>query len=786
MAAPIEAAGLQHRWASSVRALVAAASLLLPAGSAHAGPRVVFLVPVPASESWQDQAFLSAVPAACRVNGDPIVLCVDPVEPWRPELLGFLNRYAPSRVFWIGETAPTKAPIRTEVETIACDSGERAACKLASKFFETSRTVVLYDPRDRSTALSAAVLAARIDAPLFPCSNGTLSRPVRECVSGLGAKRAVVVGLAKAPKLAGLSTKRLADAEAAVRWLSDHRHPVEYLAVTNPNDVTLGPAIKLSLAAVLLAAGRHGALVPLAYATQWKRRHAANAVLSQPPRGVVRSNAPVRGGTLAVEQHEAAFVTGRDPKGRWFVQIDRNGDGDFGDKSEQPVGTGGTLAFAGSQFTVDLDVDEHARGHALWLTSPTPTEMRSDLSRYREAARGNAEYVCLVGWPDTLPMAVVGSAHPIDSDLVSDVPLAQTDADPFVELATARFIADDCASGTLLACRSLAYDDFPDRSWQGKFATAEWEGLTRPALEHLGLTFAGYHPGKTPITSESPLTHVNLIEHGAHASWCDLGKTYAWNSNTPLAPCLVDSSGCSTAALDQDPGHRSVVARMLRNGAVAFAGNSRRCIAEASLFRSELLNALSRGLTLGRANRAALNRVIVATLEKGQTDSGNYHYQLMSHAVFGDPALDLAFPRVEKPARVVLHGSTATVYPPDDWTQLEYGPLAEWGCRSKQLYTFRAAGMGLESSWNGTEKRNADALYFTAEVRTRRRVKSIREIDEPPAGLGWTGRFFIDEHADGSRSIYWRTRLIDFDMTTGAIRARSEKQRFRLSSRARH
>lgn len=769
-----------------MRTLVTTASLLLPLGSVRAGPRVVFLVPVPARESWQDQAFLSAVPAACRVNGDPIVLCVDPVEPWRPELLDFLTRYEPSRVFWLGETAPAKGPLRTDVETITCNSGERAACKLASKFFEASRRVVLYDPRERSTALSAAVLAARIDAPLFPCSNGTLSQPVRECLNGLGAKRAIIVGLAKATKLAGLRSRRLADAEAAVRWLSDHRHPVEYLAVTNPNDVTLGPARKLSFTAVLLAAAHRGALVPLAYATQWKRRHPANHVLSKPPPGVVQSSAPVRGGTIAVKQHEAAFVTGCDPDGRWFVQIDRNGDGDFGDTGEQPVGTGGTLAFASRHFTVDLDVHEHGRGHALWLTSPTPAQMRSDLSRYREAARGNAEYVCLVGWPDTLPMAVVGSAHPIDADLVSDVPLAQTDADPFVELATARFIADDCASGTLLACRSLAYDDFPDRSWEHKFATAEWEGPTRPALERFGLTFAGHHPGKTPITGESALTDVNLIEHGAHASWCELGKTYAWNTNTLLAPCLVDSSGCSTAALDQDPGHRSVVTRLLRNGAVAFAGNSRRCIAEASLFRSELLNALARGLTLGRANRAALNRLIVATLEKGQTGSGNYHYQLMSHALFGDPALDLAFPPLEKPARAVVHGSTATVYPPADWTRLVYAPPAEWGCRSTEIFTFRAAGMGVECSWNGSEKRNDDALYFTAQVRTRRHVKAIRAFDNPPAGLGWTGRFFVDEHADGSRSIYWRTRLIAFDMTTGAIRARSEKQRFRLSSRALH
>ncbi|MCP6374092.1 hypothetical protein NL455_29865, partial [Klebsiella pneumoniae] len=77
------------------------------------------------------------------------------------------------------------------------------------------------------------------------------------------------------------------------------------------------------------------------------------------------------------------------------------------------------------------------------------------------------------GWPDTLPMAIIGDTFGIDADLVSDVPLAQTDDDPFVDLAYARFIAEDVYSATLVACRGLIEGDFADRSYADRFATAE-------------------------------------------------------------------------------------------------------------------------------------------------------------------------------------------------------------------------------------------------------------------------------------------------------------------------
>ena len=87
-----------------------------------------------------------------------------------------------------------------------------------------------------------------------------------------------------------------------------------------------------------------------------------------------------------------------------------------------------------------------------------------------------------------------------------------------------------------------------------------------------------------------------------------------------------------------------------------------------------------------------------------------------------------------------------------------------------------------ENWWFGPEKRNQEALFLTAEVRTRRAVDSVEPLDEPPAPLGWTGGCYVDEHADGSRSLYWRARLIDFDMARGEVRAEVDRLRFRLGA----
>jgi len=42
------------------------------------------------------------------------------------------------------------------------------------------------------------------------------------------------------------------------------------------------------------------------------------------------------------------------------------------------------------------------------------------------------------------------------------------------------------------------------------------------------------------------------------------------------------------------------------------------------------------------------------------------------------------------------------------------------------------------------------------------------------------GRHFVDEHADGTRSVHLRVHLVDFDMSTGKVHGQLEQLPLRL------
>jgi len=756
------------------------------AGHAAAPARIVFLAPVSERVSRQDDVFLCAVAAAASKR-KPVVCAVDAGSPWRPELLDYLRRYKPARIIWLGKAPQGDAPLGIPLETMDIASHEDGACALAASTWRRCARAVAYNPDDRACALAASVLAARLRVPLFPCSPSALPDKVRECIARLGVSQLLVVGApgVARPTGARFHVEHIADAVAVARRLAAERLKVDYLAVTHPLDGGAAGSPRLSLAAVLLAAGRGGAVVPLPFDTIWKRRFAASESLPTPPTGAAPSKTGHRAGTVDLSGSAHAFVTGQDSgHGRWWAQFDLDGDGRFDGAGELPVRTGGVVVVGGMRCVVDLDVLENERGSAVWLTAPTPGDIEGCLGQYRKAVGAHPRYLCLVGWPDAVPLAITGDAQGTDSDLVTDHPYAQTDADPFVDVAFARFVAEDTASGTLQACRSLTFDDVRDPELAASYATAEWTGKDGNLFGLAGLRHAGHHEGPNAIAEGSPLTRVGAILHSSHAWWEGIGSTYAWDTRTLLAPCVVISSGCSSAALDQDGQRRSVAARLLRNGAVGFVGNGRRGIAQGALYYSEFQNALLRGEPFGEAHRTALNRSLVAILEKGEVEGGSYRYQHSHFAAYGDPALDLGLRSVRgaDAARVEARGLRADVVGPRKLARVEYTPLPEWKCRFSKLWTWNGLGLGTECGWLGGDNYDVDDLLMTAEVRSRRAVVGVEPLDEVEKPLGWTGSCYIDEHSDGTRSLYWRCRFVDFDMTTGQMRHQVDRLSFRLKT----
>lgn len=89
--------------------------------------------------------------------------------------------------------------------------------------------------------------------------------------------------------------------------------------------------------------------------------------------------------------------------------------------------------------------------------------------------------------------------------------------------------------------------------------------------------------------------------------------------------------------------------------------------------------------------------------------------------------------------------------------------------------------MGIENTWYHPEKRNAEDYMYTVEVAVNTRATSIKQIETVAPSLGWTGKCFIDNHFDGSKSLFWRVRLLEADTKSGEINARITELSFKIT-----
>ncbi|MEZ6003156.1 MAG: C25 family cysteine peptidase [Planctomycetota bacterium] len=744
--------------------------------------RTILLVPVGEQPSWRDDAYLAAIAASMQIcDGIPVALAVDAEAPWRPELVDFLARYEPERCIWVGDREPDAIPpVAKGWQWLECRDAFTAQTELARLAWTACKRVVLYDDADPGAALLAAGLAGRLSVPLlaFPSEKGPADR--LQVLGPLAVRRALYIGGGSPPAVLGLRVQTLRNGEEVAAWMRREREAVPYLVAVNSREEVAGRANHLAMVAPLLAAAHQGLVVDLPYETRWKQRFAAEEWSADPPAGAAQG--AQRLGSLDGQ----SFVIGKDPAdGQFFAQVDGNGDGRFDGEGEGPLKTGASVRLGDRLCALDLDAEDKQRGQALWLCFPAAETVRERLDRHRKTAGDAVQTLCLVGWPTAVPMAVISNGQGIDTDLVSDLPYGQTDEDAFLELGLARFLAEDLPSATLQACRGLVRDRFPDQKWRGRFATAEWGAPLRLPFEAQGWTYAGHHDGPAGIGAPSPLTGCEVLLHASHASWLGMGATYPWNSETLLAPAIVQSSGCSTASLDQDGERRSVAARLLRNGAVAFVGNARRGIAQQRLYESELWNAIAEGANLGQAHRAASNGVLVAVLERGEQRGGSYFYQLGHQSAYGDPALTFAAPGrpQQTGAHVARTGPRVEVLAPEEWQRIPFAPVSDWKCAFETLYVWNAPGCVYERSWFGPEKRDAEIPLVHVQLDVHDPDAGIEMPEEVAAPLGWNGKWFVDSHDSGGATLHLRVRLFDGDQTGGAVRSELPKLRLRLTGR---
>ena len=355
----------------------------------------------------------------------------------------------------------------------------------------------------------------------------------------------------------------------------------------------------------------------------------------------------------------------------------------------------------------------------------------------------------------------------------------------------ARVIAENVSHATIHASRALTYAALLSPEWQDRACLAQWENTFGKLFENVGFD-ASYRlsnedlpwieppadgnkgkKGKRAMTfsQDSPLTKCAIISHMNHSWWREIGGTFGWDADVLLAPVVVESGGCLTAALDRESDFHSVIARLLRKGAVAFVGNAREGCAPQELQRQDFWTGVLGGLTIGQAHRQSINSAIATILDKGKGRALDYDYQVHIRTLFGDPAFRMRIPGPLRsaPAHTTVTGDKITVHAPAAWWPVKMlvpGDWKQW--TGKDLYALRGAGTYALRQWCGAQY-DREETCFTAEFTTRRQVARIEQIQKPPAPLGIMGTWHPDRNADGSTTYRWVVRLADFDQTKGVM-----------------
>lgn len=765
-------------------------SVLLTASGVCAGARTTVLVPLTAEPSWRDFAFLAAIPAAVIANnGYPSLIALDESGKTTPEIDDYTRRYRPEVVYLLGGIVENLVIAGKTCTALIAGSGDEAACMLSRKFWRTSAMAVICPEDDYEAGLIAAALAARLRAPLLFVAAQGLSKPAADELRRLKARGVIVVGKpcagSQVLKKMMKQVVELADARAVMEWARVRKLSVDYIAAVNPTDRNRTVIKKLSLAGALLAAGRGGLVAPLTYETRWKIGFTGTEIDGELPAGLPKSEAKPIKGIIAFEgcpKHNF-IVTGKPKERDLRVNIDTKGDGTY----SGPLGTGDTVALDGKVYVITLGAKNGFGKSDLRLTWPSAEQLCEDLREYYKVLAVHPDYLCIVGFPEAIPQSIVNKGNFVD-DLTSDLPYANADEDQFAEIGIARLIAENVSFATLYASRVLTYQSLLDPAWQDRACQADWENTYGNLFENVGFDASYRHTkddlkwivpptegnkGKRASTFDqsSPLASCAALAHMHHSYWHGFGSTFQWDAEVLLAPVVVETGGCLTAALDREADYRTVIARILRKGAVCFVGNSREGIAASELQRHEFWNGVLSGRSIGSAHRSSMNSALVTIFDKKQEKGGGYWYQRQIRTLFGDPAFVMRVPGKPKsaPARVSVEGNTVSVFAPQQWWPVKMHVPEDWKkWADKDLYVLRGAGTYAHRTWCSDEY-DREEMYMTAEFTTRRRVVKIEQVQKPPEPLGWCGKFYDDKNTDGTWTYRWSVRMADFDQINGKI-----------------
>lgn len=414
-------------------------------------------------------------------------------------------------------------------------------------------------------------------------------------------------------------------------------------------------------------------------------------------------------------------------------------------------------------------------------------------------AHGMPKFLALVGGPQAIPLhCETGTLF--NEEKCRDAPYGDLDEDMFMDVALGRVVARDLGSGSLLVSRIANYEYVRDPESEGKYAMGgklkSSADTWRPALENVG--FAAPEIVKYLDILKLRKLHVSAFLHLDHAGAGGMGHSFSYASEVLFSPSIFSSGGCSTAGIDKlsDP-KDSVVLTLLHYGAVGFLGGPRNAITGSGLVHSTFWNQIALKKTMGEAFKDGWNNIAVNFQDQPSWTGGEAiaKYVMMNIALFGDPAFQLFIPGSpqQKPAHVKLQNDgTLVALGPERWTKYkaDQSLADEWSWHGN-LYYFGAPGASSQK-WYGHGHDN-EYPYLYARFTTTQDVVSLKAIENVTLPLGWTGPeggrgyigaagtgVYVDKHPDGSRTLLWRVRLLDYDCETGDVKDTFVRQSYEI------
>ena len=737
---------------------------VVPEAIGAAPGRTTLLVPMKmdANNTWQEMAYLAAVPAGMQAtNGAPSVLALPATGVMDQYILNYLDRYKPERIL---STGPV--PGYADVKQLAGTDLTQITCSL-SGFWHKANTVVLAGANDYRSALVASNVAGRLRVPLFFFSKSGVDAAVMARMKSMGAKKVVIVGnagrVAASLKKAGFTVDPIADALDAIPWFGENNIPINYFAVCNGLDRSRGFAPKASLAAALLASARGGAVVNIEYEVEFQNHYMLKKTQKRPKGAADSELCKGKGahewlvGPCKVNGKDYSVALSR-PKWRndLFFQgnIDLNHNGSFDDKGEF-VKRGDVLQLGDKKYVIDFDGWKQFSD--VRFTYPQAELVKADIQKYVDAMGHHPKYMAIVGLPDAVPPKVIIKENGRSVECFSDQFYADVDDDPMFDMAMGRIVGENVSIFTLVASRAITYEHLVDPAWRDRGVVYGHFNTPRTWRKAV-LQSVGYSVDNIPRYQDVSRYRYGLIVHEDH------GWAYAFEpaSSGAIPPAFITTSGCSFGDMmclkkSEYTYKNFACVQLMRTGAIGYYAFGKNATAGFNTMRDNLLDAVFyRGATLGEASLFAQN----AGLLRFSADSENVRCPML----YADPAVRLALPERKSrtnPPKATLKGNTLRLTAPSEISSVEtHG-------KDKSVYVPLAPGI--------TQSKRYYASFTTSKPVTG--MTQAAGIKRP---LGWNGKWLVDKHWDGTRTVYLDVDFYEFDRTNRNVVKSSPEISFTL------